>query len=260
MVGLPPTPYAPATASPPTYPVPLQLAVVTPMLRHNPRLAAASEHPVTARYDERVVGMTLLNAVLLAKVRSKAAERQPAMRNVLRKPPPHRGHERLAHEFLRLFEPFLQPIPVQTLVTLLVQKGKVVSAVAATLRAKTDMMKVDLLSGHRPSAQLADTLLPRHDVSLDIDVAEHRALLVSNALYIGAHRRLDIELAGLHDSPGYRDQLCPHPPKVDVRQVLALDGGRILPAPVSPVVETLFPVPQPVSPLSSVHRPFGKTL
>ena len=43
-----------------------------------------------------------------------------------------------------------------------------------------------------------------------------------------------------------------------MRQILALDGGRILTVPVPPVGETLFPVPQPVSPLSPVHRPFGQ--
>ena len=259
MVGLPSTPYPPATASFPAYLVPLQLPVVTPVLRHNPRLAAAGEHLVPSGNDERVVGVALLNSVLLSKVRGLAAERQPAIRDVIRETPPHGGHERLAHEFLRLFKLFLQPLPVQPLVTLLVQQGEVVSAVATALRARPDVMEVDLLSRHRPAAQLAGALLPRHDVSLRVDVAEHRALLVSNALYIGVHRSLDVELPCLHDSPCYRDQLCPHPPKVEVRQVLPLDGGRILSVPVSPVGETFFPVPKPVSPLLSVHRPFGKT-
>lgn len=257
MAGLPSAPYAPATASLPAYLVPLQLAVVTPVLRHHPHLAAAGERPVTARYDERVVGVALLNSVLLSKVRSKASERKPAMRDVIRETHPHGGHEHLAHEFLRLCEPFLQPLPVQTLVALLVQQGEVVRAVAAAPRAKTDMMKVDLLSSHRPSAQLADTLFSRHDVSLDVDVAEHRALLVSDTLNVGGHRRLNVELPCLDYSLSYRDHLCPHPPKVEVRQVLALDGGRILPVPVPSVAETLFPVPKPVSPLSSVHRPFN---
>lgn len=258
MAGLPSAPYASATASFPAYIVPLQLPVVTPVLRHDPCLAAAGERLVTARYDERVVGVTLRNSVLLSKVRSKASEREPAIGYVLRETPPHGGHERLAHEFLRLFKLFLQPLPVQPLVTLLVQQGEVVGAVAAAPRARPDVMEVDLLSGHRPATQLADALLPRHDVSLRVDVAEHRALLISDTLNVGVHRSLNVELTCLDYSLSYRDQLCPHPPKVEVRQVLALDGGRILPASVPPVVETLFPVPKPVSPLSSVHRPFGQ--
>ena len=256
VVGLPSTPYPPAPASFPAYLVPLQLPVVTPVLRHDPCLAAAGERLVPSGNDERVVGVALLDPVLLSKVRSKASERKPAMRDVLRKTPPHGGHERLAHELLWLFKLFLQPLPVQTLVTLLVQQGEVVGAVAAALRAKTDMMEVDLLTRHRPAAQLADALLSRHDVSLRVDVAEHRALLVSDALNVGVHRRLDVELPCLDYSLSYRDHLCPHPPKVEVRHVLALDGGQILPAPVPPVGETLFPVPKPVSPLSSIHRPF----
>ena len=256
MVGLPSAPYASATAPLTTYLIPLQLPVVTPVLHHNPRLAAASERPVTARYDERVVGVALLNSVLLSKVRSKTSERKPAIGDVIRETPPHGGHECLAHELLRLFELFLEPLPVQPLVALLVQKSKVVSAIATALRAKTDMMEVDLLTRHRLAAQLADTLLPHHNVSLRVDVAEHRALLVSDTLNVGVHRSLNVELPCLDDSPCYRDQLCPHPPKVEVRQVLALDGGRILPVPVPAVVETLFPVPKSVSPLSSVHRPF----
>ena len=136
--------------------------------------------------------------------------------------------------------------------------GEVVGAVTAAPRARHDVMEVDLLSRHRPSAQLADAILPRHDVSLRVDIAEHRALLVSDALNVGVHRSLDVELPCLDYSPGYRDQLCPHTPKVDVRQVLALDGWRMLSVPVPPVVETFFPVPKPVSPLSSVHRPFGQ--
>lgn len=131
MVGLTPPPYPPSTAPLPTYLVPLQLPVVTPMLCHDPLRAAAGERPVTARYDERVVGVALLNTVLVAKVSGLAAERQPAMRDVLRETPPHGGHERLAHEFLRLFKLFLQPLSVQPLVALLVQKGHVVSAVTA---------------------------------------------------------------------------------------------------------------------------------
>lgn len=195
MVGLPSAPYAPATTPLPTYLVPLQLPVVTPVLRHNPRLAAASERPVPTRDNERVIGVALRNSVLLAKVRRQAAERQPAIWDVLRETPPHGGHERLAHEFLRLFKLFLQPLSVQTLVTLLVQKGHVVSAVTAAPRARPDVMEVDPLSHHRPATQLADTILPRHDVSLRVDVAEHRALLVSDTLNVGVHRRLDVELS-----------------------------------------------------------------
>ena len=195
VIGLPSAPYPPATTPLPTYLVPLQLPVVTPMLRHDPRLAAAGERPVASRNDERVVSVTLLNSVLLSKVRSKASECKPAMQDVIRETPPHGGHERLAHEFLRLFKLFLQPLPVQTLVTLLVQKGHVVSAITTAPRARPDVMEVDLLARHRPAAQLADTLLPRHDVSLDVDVAEHRTLLVSDALNIGVHCRLDVELS-----------------------------------------------------------------
>lgn len=66
-------------------------------------------------------------------------------------------------------------------------------------------MEVDLLTRHRSATQLTDTILPRHDVSLDVDIVEHRALLVSNALYIGVHRRLNIELPCLDYSPCYRD-------------------------------------------------------
>lgn len=258
VVWFPSAPYPPAPASLPAYLVPLQLPVVTTVLRHDPRLAAAGERPIASGYYERVVGVALFNFILLSKIRRQAAERQPAVWDVLRKVPPHGGHERLGDEFLRLFEQFPQPLPVQPLMTLLVQKGEVVSAVAAAPRARPDVMEVDLLSHHRVTAQLANAFLPRHDVSLDVDVTEHRALLVADALNVGVHRRLDVELPGLDDCPGYRDKPRPHPPKVEVRQVFSLDGGRIFSVPVPPVVETLFPVPQPVSPLSSIHRPFGQ--
>ena len=205
MVWLPSTPYASAPASLPAYLVPLQMPVVTPVLRHNPCLAAAGKRSITARNDERIVGVALHDAALLTKICCQAAERQSAIRNVLRKTSPHGGHERLTDEFLRLFKLFLQPLLVQPLVALLVQQGEVVRAVAATLRARPDVMEVDLLAHHQSSAQLADSLFPRHDVSLDVDVAEHRALLVTDALDFGVHRCLDVELPGLHDRPGYWD-------------------------------------------------------
>lgn len=194
VVGLTAPPYPPSTAPLPAYLIPLQLPVVTPVLRHDPRLTAAGERPVPSGNDERVVGVALFNAILLSKIRRQAAERQPAMRDVLRETPPHGGHERLAHELLRLFKLFLQPLPVQPLVTLLVQQGKVVNVVAAAPRARPDVMKVDLLTRHRPATQLADAILPRHDVSLHVDVAEHRPLLVSDALNVGVHCRLNVEL------------------------------------------------------------------
>lgn len=121
VVGLTPPPYPPATASPPAYIVPLQLPVVTPVLCHDPRLAAAGERLATTRNDESVVCVALFNSVQLSKVRRQTAERQAAMRDVLRKAPPHPGHERLTHELSWLFELFLQPLPVQPLVALLVQ-------------------------------------------------------------------------------------------------------------------------------------------
>lgn len=83
VVRLPFAPYAPATAPLTAYLVPLQLPVVTPVLRHDPRLAAAGEHPVPSGNDERVVGVALLNTVLVAKVSGLAAERKPAMRDVI---------------------------------------------------------------------------------------------------------------------------------------------------------------------------------
>lgn len=121
MVGFPSTPYPPSTAPPPAYLVPLQLPVVTPVLGHDPRLAAAGERLVTTRNDESVVCVALFNSVQLSKVRRQTAERQAAMRDVLRKAPPHPGHERLTHELSWLFKLFLQPLLVQPLVTLRVQ-------------------------------------------------------------------------------------------------------------------------------------------
>lgn len=260
MVGLPSTPYPPAPASFPAYLVPLQLPVVTPVLRHDPCLTAAGERPITASNDERVVGVALLNAVLLAKARRKTTECQSAIRNVVGETPPDSGHERLADKFPRFFKLFLQPLPVQTFVTFLVQQGEVVRAVAATLRPLADVVQVDFLSSYRLAAQLADALLPRHDVSLDVDVAEHWTLLVADALNVGVQRRLDVELSNLHNSLCYRDEPRPHPPKVDVRQVLALDGRWILTDAPAPVVEPRLPVPQPASTLSAVHHPFGQPI
>lgn len=117
-------------------------------------------------------------------------------------------------------------------------------------------MQVDFPASYRLAAQLADALLPRHDVSLDVDVAEHWTLLVADALNVEVHRRLDVELSRLHDRHGYRDEPRPHTPKVDVRHVLALDGGWILTVTSAPVVKPLLPVPKSTPSVPAVHRPF----